>query len=169
MALPDGITKCLVTFGPYIDFQGAPIKGEVTITPSTSLYWSNNPTPIMKKPIPIQLNARGEGDVDLPHVDQAGFTNSAGVMACSSSNTDFRRGTRVAAVKAFRAGTVAAVGLAASAVCSPNIVASPTEAARTTIRLCQINGMPLQISQGAMFQGTAMRSTQDYTRSSIFI
>lgn len=71
MALPQGVSACTVTFGPYTDQAGRPLQGSVTIVPSSDVTF--NGAPLLRGPIPTKL-VNGAGSVVLPHTDQEGMT-----------------------------------------------------------------------------------------------
>jgi len=74
MALPAGISTCLVTFGPVVGFDGDPASLEMVITPSTTLVWAG----VTLAPFHIPVAPGAQGSVELPHVDQLGFTDASG-------------------------------------------------------------------------------------------
>ena len=74
MALPAGASGCVVTFGPFTDFSGTPLRGEVIFLASTSLIWSTTGQPLFKTPKSVKL-IDGWGSIELAHVDQEGFVD----------------------------------------------------------------------------------------------
>lgn len=71
MALPNGVSACTVTFGPYLDQAGRPLQGSVTFVPSSDLTF--NGAQLLRGPVVVKL-ANGQGSVVLPHTDQEGMT-----------------------------------------------------------------------------------------------
>lgn len=71
MALPNGVSACTVTFGPYLDQAGRPLQGSVTFVPSSDLTF--NGAQLLRGPVVVKL-ANGLGSVVLPHTDQEGMT-----------------------------------------------------------------------------------------------
>lgn len=78
MALPAGIQTCEVRFGAFTDFQGNPVSGSVTFTPSRSLIWVATGVPILSSSMKVDLDSSGSGSINLPYTDQPGFSNGAG-------------------------------------------------------------------------------------------
>lgn len=78
MALPVGVQTCEVTFGPFTDFQGNPVRGRVSFKPSRSLIWVATGVPILASVITVSLDENGAGSVYLPYTDQPGFADGAG-------------------------------------------------------------------------------------------
>jgi len=77
MPLPVGVTTCSVTFNTPISFAGGAGTARLTIRPTQAIFHQATGTPIA--PVPVTTTADGApGVVACPHVDQAGFVDSAG-------------------------------------------------------------------------------------------
>lgn len=78
MALPAGVTTCVVTKKAPVSFSGGPAKVLLDITPSVRLVHTATGIPLADF---IESSAPAEGSaasVTLPHTDQAGFQDAAG-------------------------------------------------------------------------------------------
>lgn len=78
MSLPAGVSTFELLFGKTFDFEGTPLRTDLTITPSHELVWEATGDRLV--PIKVSKDAdEGEyGSVNLPHTDQAGFVDLAG-------------------------------------------------------------------------------------------
>lgn len=75
MALPAGLPTVTVNCGPYTDARGAPYKGTITFTPSTSpLTWAATGAVILDGAVTVTLDAAGSGAVTLPATDATGLS-----------------------------------------------------------------------------------------------
>ncbi|KAF0258776.1 putative 9-O-acetyl-N-acetylneuraminic acid deacetylase precursor [Clavibacter michiganensis subsp. michiganensis] len=71
--LPASIKTVRVTFGPYLDHAGDPLRGVVTFTPSASpIVHYATATPLIKAPLAVEL-VDGSGSIVLPATDQSGL------------------------------------------------------------------------------------------------
>lgn len=79
MALPPGVTTCVVTFGsPASGFGGEDVSTTLTITPSHSVYHAATGAPLLAFTLRAEAGEGLPGSVTLPHTDQAGFLDAAG-------------------------------------------------------------------------------------------
>lgn len=74
MALPPGIKLVTVNIGPFVDFQGNPVAGRTTFSPSTSVLHAATGTPVLNRPVVVELDPAGMGVVSLPATDDAALT-----------------------------------------------------------------------------------------------
>lgn len=75
MVYPAGVITVTLTFGPYIDSSGEPLKGTISVAPNCNKLWSSNGTVIFSTPIMRELDESGVAVFFLPATDQAGYTN----------------------------------------------------------------------------------------------
>lgn len=73
MSLPPVIQTVTVSFGPFIDFQGQPLRGSTTFEPSTPVLAEATGTPILNRTIVVEWDADGMGTVILPATDSVGL------------------------------------------------------------------------------------------------
>lgn len=78
MAIPAEVVLRTVTYGPETDFEGNPVTGTLTFTPSEDITWVANGQGFHVRAITVSLNSSGAGSKDLICTDQAGFRNAAG-------------------------------------------------------------------------------------------
>lgn len=78
MPLPSGVLTREVTFGPFVDFLGNPVRGHVIITPPCALLWAKSAVPIVPTGIQVDIDEFGTGLVRLPCTDQDGFVDQRG-------------------------------------------------------------------------------------------
>src|SRR5664279_419705 len=78
MSLPSGVTECVVTLGPFEDHLGAPVRGQVTFTASTMVRHAASGVVLFKRPLVVNLTARGTGVITLPHTNQTGLVDGSG-------------------------------------------------------------------------------------------
>lgn len=78
MALPAGVTTCLVFKKAPVSFGGGQAKVSLTITPSVRLVHSATGVPLADFVEKIDPSEGGVAQVMLPHTDQAGFQDEAG-------------------------------------------------------------------------------------------
>ena len=79
MALPPGVTTCIVTFGsPASGFNGEDVATTLNITPSHSVYHATTGAPLLAFSIQASAGEGLPGSVALPHTDQAGFLDASG-------------------------------------------------------------------------------------------
>lgn len=83
MALPTGVTTCVVTAGAPLDFAGQGGTITLTVTPilggnATNIVWQATGQPLVNFPMTATADATEQAQVVIPHSDQAGFVNGAG-------------------------------------------------------------------------------------------
>lgn len=78
MALPAGVTTCLVFKNAPVSFGGGSAKVNIDITPSVRLIHTATGTPLADFVEAIAPADGGIAQVLLPHTDQAGFQDEAG-------------------------------------------------------------------------------------------
>lgn len=78
MALPAGVTTCLVFKKAPVSFGGGQAKVYLEITPSVRLVHTQTGTPLADFIETVAPAEGGVAQVMLPHTDQAGFQDEAG-------------------------------------------------------------------------------------------
>jgi hypothetical protein len=78
MALPVGVTTCLVTKKAPVSFGGGQAKVYLEITPSVRLVHTATGTPLADFIETVDPLEGGVAQVILPHTDQSGFQDEAG-------------------------------------------------------------------------------------------
>jgi len=78
MALPVGVTTCLVSKKAPVSFGGGQAKVSLEITPSVRLVHTATGTPLADFIETVDPLEGGVAQVILPHTDQAGFQDEAG-------------------------------------------------------------------------------------------
>lgn len=86
MALPAGITTCVVSAGAPLDFAGVGGTINLTITPilggnANNITWSATGQPLVAFSMSATADAGTAAQVVVPHVDQPGFINGSGDAA----------------------------------------------------------------------------------------
>jgi hypothetical protein len=77
MALPAAVETVTVTFGPFLDFTGAPMAGTITFTPVAPGPIVHVPTgtPIVRRPVTVAFATdTGSGTVVLPATNASNLT-----------------------------------------------------------------------------------------------
>lgn len=79
MALPVGVSTCVITFGsPASGFAGEEVSASLSVQPTATLVWAATGQPVIDFTIPASAEAGMPGQIALPHVDQPGFRDQAG-------------------------------------------------------------------------------------------
>ncbi|QOP66800.1 minor tail protein [Arthrobacter phage Odyssey395] len=77
-SLPEGISTALVHMDAPVSFIGEPGRLHVEVVSSASLIWAPTGTPVTNFEESLDLDDGQELQIQLPHVDQAGFEDGNG-------------------------------------------------------------------------------------------
>lgn len=77
MPFPVGMVTRVVSFAPFLDLDGNPIKTTIKITPSRALVWAATGATITRDFIKLVVDATAV-TVELPTTDQSGIEDGAG-------------------------------------------------------------------------------------------
>jgi hypothetical protein len=74
MSLPDGVTTCLVTYGPITDTFGNPADSiTVEVVADRTIVHVASGRTMFKNPVIVEAETGGVAQLPVPHTDQAGF------------------------------------------------------------------------------------------------